>query len=188
MWDSLWQHGMPLVQWGVVLGASLTAAVTDVSSRRIPNLLTGPMFAAGLVYAVAAAGLAGLGDSLVAAVLLAVPYVLLYALAGGGAGDAKMMAAVGAWLGVINGLAALVGVSLAGVVMGLAMAAWRRGLRLAFSRVWYGSLRMVANVQGGGLPGMAEAASGKMRMPYGLAICAGCWLAGAGVLIWRYQT
>ena len=41
------------------------------------------------------------------ALLLGIPFVILFLIAGGGAGDAKMMAAIGAWVGAA--LAALYG-------------------------------------------------------------------------------
>jgi len=46
--------------------------------------------------------------------LLGIPYFLLFAFAGGGAGDAKIMAALGAWVGWHNGIAVVVGVSIGG--------------------------------------------------------------------------
>ena len=40
-----------IIQWGVVIGASLIAAVLDLRARRIPNLLCGPLFITGLIWA-----------------------------------------------------------------------------------------------------------------------------------------
>ena len=185
MWNVLWQEGSPLLQWGVVLGASLAAAFTDVGRRRIPNLLTLPLLLTGLVYGAVAAGAAGLADSLAAAVVLALPYVLLHVLAGGGAGDAKLMAGIGAWLGLANGVAALLAVALAGVLMGVLMAGASGGLRLAMARVRQVSARMVLNYYGAGLPQRPPRGRKRLTMPYGLAICAGCWVAGVAVLVWR---
>ena len=47
---------------------------------------------------------------------------MLFVFAGGGAGDAKMMGALGAWLGLANGVVALVAVALSGAVIGLGYA------------------------------------------------------------------
>ncbi|MEZ6069711.1 MAG: A24 family peptidase [Pirellulales bacterium] len=82
-----------------VAACMTTAAVTDLHSRRIPNWLTVPMAACGLTFhALAPAGF-GLGSSLLGLLvgfsLLLVPYVV----GGGGAGDVKLLAAAGAWLG-----------------------------------------------------------------------------------------
>ena len=59
MWTmTLWNTDMPLIQWGVVIGASLVAATFDVAARRIPNRLTGPMLLTGLAWAIYSGGLA----------------------------------------------------------------------------------------------------------------------------------
>jgi len=107
------------IQWGVVIGASLVAALTDVHRRQIPNLLTFPLLACGLLTSFALRGPIGLADGLAACVILALPYVYLFVFANGGAGDAKLMAALGAWLGVFNGLVVLASVALAGVVLAI---------------------------------------------------------------------
>lgn len=76
---------LPL-QWGVVLGASLVAAWTDLAARRIPNRLTIPVFLLGLLWSTARGGPAGLADSLGGAGVMMLPMVLLFLLVGGGAG------------------------------------------------------------------------------------------------------
>ena len=85
--------------WIVVLAATGIAAITDGLTSRIPNVLTLPLWVAGLVYGALSAGLWGGAESLVASLLLALPYILLFVYAGGGGGDAKIMGALGAWLG-----------------------------------------------------------------------------------------
>ena len=130
MWYStVWDNGMPPIQWGVVIGASLVAALIDLRTQRIPNRLTGTVVVGGLVWATWIGGIGGLADSMLASVLLATPYVLLFLFVGGGAGDAKMMAGVGAWLGVSNGLAALVAVTLSGGLLAIGFAFARKRLR-----------------------------------------------------------
>ena len=51
---------MTVLQWGVVIGASLLAALSDLRERRIPNALTFPLFVVGLIWAAWFGGLAGL--------------------------------------------------------------------------------------------------------------------------------
>ena len=101
----------------------LTAAVYDVRFRRIPNWITvsGVVIGLGLntfLYR----GLPGLVFSLKGLALGFGLYFLLYALHAMGAGDVKMMAAVGALVGwedwfAIFVLTALLGGILAGLVM-----------------------------------------------------------------------
>ena len=190
MWDSpLSAHGYMHFQWGVVIAVSLVAAATDWHSRRIPNVLTVPVLVAGLAWALFVAGGAGLLEALAGVVLMGFPFVLLFVYAGGGAGDAKLMGALGAWLGVSQGLLALVAVLAAGVVFGLAMAAGKRQLRGTLSRLWEGihslfvmvSFRLVPK-PGTGTPPPVQ--PGQVTMPYGIPICAGVCLAAARIFLW----
>lgn len=180
---TLWQQGSPPLQWSIVVVAALAACLTDLRRRRIPNLLTLPLLAVGLAYAGLTAGWAGLADAAAGAVIVAWPCLVLFFRAGGGAGDAKMLAATGAWLGVLNGLAQLTAVMLAGAVIGTVIA-WRAGqLRGIFERTKQTTLNIV-------LVGQSEQSGSqekpnKLTMPYGTAIAAGSVLAAGGVLIWR---
>jgi prepilin peptidase CpaA len=191
MLTTLWDTDLALLQWGVVIGASAVAAVWDVLQHRIPNLLTGPLFISGLIWSVWVGGLGGVGESLVACVIMAGPYVWLFLVAGGGAGDAKMMGAIGVWLGPANGLAALLGVSLAGVVLGLVFLIRRRGLSSAWSALVVGLGELLQRFWGGSGSRPKQGAIIKSeplaKMPYGLAIWSGVCLAAVGVKLWRLQ-
>lgn len=186
---TLWHHGTPLVQWGAVIGASLAAAVCDVRSGRIPNLLTGPALLAGLTWAVWTGGLGGLADAAAGCTMLAAPYVLLFVFVGGGAGDAKLMGAVGAWLGVVNGMVALCSVLFAGVVLavGSALAKKRLGSLLANLARIAAVLVSFLTVHGrpSGTLGLPMGGQESQTIPYGVAICAGICIAAGGVFAWR---
>ena len=114
-------HEMIIYQWGIVIGASCVGAMFDVTSHRIPNWLTGLTLAGGLFFSTWVGGLTRLADSGLATILLALPYVVLFLFAGGGAGDAKMMGAIGSWLGLGHGVVALACVAIVGGIMGLGM-------------------------------------------------------------------
>ncbi len=187
MWTSpLAENGYAAAQWGTLLAATLIATATDLRSRRIPNLLTGPLFVAGLVHAWFAAGVIGLVDGGIASVLVAMPYVLLFVFAGGGAGDAKLMAGVGAWLGLSYGLVALVLTCLSGAVMAMVIA-HRSGRLAAVLADVRQSASAAAPLAASG--SVREAAAhlpttkGKQTMPYGPAILAGVALTGLGVFL-----
>jgi len=81
----------------IVLVASLIAATTDLWKFRVYNFLTFPLLLSGLAYH---GWYGGLGGSLTGALIGFGALIVLHVLGGVGAGDVKLMAGVGAWLGV----------------------------------------------------------------------------------------
>ncbi|MHC4291976.1 MAG: A24 family peptidase [Planctomycetota bacterium] len=176
-----------IFQWGVVLVASLVAALIDIKSRRIPNVLTLPLLAAGLVQAAWFDGFDGLKSSLLAAVVLGLPYVLLFVFAGGGAGDAKLMAAIGAWLGLSSGIAALMAISICAVVCALLKAIFARRFFEVLNniRVMMLSFMLFLSTKGAAkyaTPMETADDETALTIPYGPAIFAG--LVAAAVYCW----
>jgi prepilin peptidase CpaA len=175
------------LQWIAVIGASLVAATIDFRTRRIPNWLTGSLFLAGISWAVWSAGWRGMGDSLSAAVLLAFPYMILFTIAGGGAADAKMMGALGAWLGMVNGCAALLAVCVSGAVLGIAYAFFKRQA----TSVTANMLLICSGVFSfaAGQRKWSEAAQllpdpkYMLKIPYGIAIFTGVLLAAGSIAL-----
>ena len=140
--------------------------------------MTGPVLLGGLVWAASIGGLAGLADATAGCLLLAFPYVLLFVFFGGGAGDAKLMAAVGAWLGVINGMVVLVSVLLSGLVLAVGFALVKK----QFVSVLANVVRMVTIValfpvlvgDGSGRPaGLLPRTQDMQKIPYAISIFAG---------------
>jgi prepilin peptidase CpaA len=84
----------------VVLTASVVAGVTDVWKFKVYNALTLPLLLSGLLYHAVVGGWAGFLGSLVGG-LFGFGLLLVFFLRGGmGGGDVKLMAGIGAWLGV----------------------------------------------------------------------------------------
>lgn len=103
-----------------ILGATLLflvpCMVSDFRTMRIPNRLTGPAMLAGIALNVVYGGWGGASASFGGALLVTVLLFGPFALGGVGAGDVKMMTAVGALLGPRLALYSLiVGVALGGV-------------------------------------------------------------------------
>ncbi len=189
MGSPLWNHPMLYVQWGAVLGTSLVAALIDIRTRRIPNLLTFPSLVAGVVCAAVIGGFGGLLDSVFGCLLLATPFVVLFLFAGGGAGDAKLMGALGAWLGIASGIVALVAVLATGAVIGLCYALSKKRLTRVLKRVgemgsqWLLGALLTGRVRplGASSPKQEE----MLAMPYGVSIFSGVTLAATVVLVWH---
>jgi len=105
----------------------LLATRADVRTRKIPNLLTASALLLGVAVHAALEGPAGAGNALVGALVaggLLFPGWLLRCT---GAGDVKLMAAVGAWLGHPQSLLAALVSLIAGGVIALVIAL-RRGM------------------------------------------------------------
>lgn len=181
------------VQWGAVLGASLAAAVLDIRHGRIPNMLTLSLWLMGLAKATCVGGSAGLGGALELSVLLALPYVALYFLAGGGAGDAKLMGAIGAWLSFEEGVTVFCCVAVTGMVLALLRIAAHHERKNALSGL-LASLYLLAIAWSTGPRGWKLLASsaqdpsspqaGQVTLPYGIAIFIGVCLAAVGAGTW----
>jgi prepilin peptidase CpaA len=98
----------------VVVSAVGVAVITDVWKFKVHNLLTIPLLLSGLVYHGVTGGWEGFGGSVLGSLSGFGLLVGFYVLGGMGAGDVKLMAALGAWLGplltvclfVVSGLAA----------------------------------------------------------------------------------
>lgn len=117
---------LPLLAGAILL--SLIAGWTDWRSRRIPNWLTVPGFAAGVAASAALGGWSGLRESLLGTSLafaLLLPFWLLKSL---GAGDLKFAAAIGAYTGPGRLLDILIGSVFVAGVMALVLVIYKRRL------------------------------------------------------------
>jgi prepilin peptidase CpaA len=156
----------------VVLASGLVAAtVIDIRSRRIPNELTAAM--TGIGIALAASGTSGvsLGASLAGLVLGLALMMPGYALGATGAGDVKLMAAVGTLVGPSLVLSAFLFTAVAGGVLAVIVASRRNRLGATLARTG----RLVTAP--GAAPGEIKAAPGASRFAYGPAIAIGSVLA-----------
>lgn len=91
---------MPVIPLLVVVVAVIAAAATDLMQFKIHNRLTLPLLAFGLIYHAVADGLIGFLDSSCGAAL-GFGFLFIFYLAGGmGGGDVKLLASLGAWLGI----------------------------------------------------------------------------------------
>jgi len=83
----------------VVLVAVATAVVTDVRAFKIHNVVTFPLIVTGVAYHGVVGGWEGLWLSVAGMCVGAVIPLLMFLCGGMGAGDVKLMAGIGAWLG-----------------------------------------------------------------------------------------
>ena len=119
-----------------VFTITLFATVTDLRCRRIPNALTFTGALLGLIYSVVAYGGAGALSSLEGWALGLALWLPFYALGGMGAGDVKLLACVGAWMGPAGVVRVAIYASIAGGALALLVAFRHRYLRRAFENIW----------------------------------------------------
>jgi prepilin peptidase CpaA len=83
----------------IAVAIAVTACITDLRSRQIPNLLTFGGALTALVFHTTHAGRGGLLISVSGSGLAVILFLLPFALGGLGGGDLKLLAALGAWIG-----------------------------------------------------------------------------------------
>ena len=117
--------------------AMAIAAIWDLRTRKIPNLLTYPVMLFGLGYYGILDGLVGIGFSLAGLILGIGMFLIPYLLGGMGAGDAKLMGAAGAVLGPKGVIIAAVMSILIGLVYAMVLLLIHHDYcRSLFHRVW----------------------------------------------------
>ncbi len=155
-----------------VLSAGLViATVVDLRTRRIPNLLTGAMVIAGLGLAALGLGSISVGAAMLGGVVGLVLMLPGHALGATGAGDVKLMAAVGSLLGPLVVVNAVLFTAVAGGVLAVTVAIQRRRLGLTLA----GTGRMIAAPSD--IKGEIVSGAPASRFAYGPAIAAGSMLA-----------
>ncbi len=152
----------------------ILAAWIDGRELKVPNWITFPMILSGLVYSTCVGGLGGLGAGLLGMCVGLLTLLPLYAVGGMGAGDVKLMAGIGAWLGWEITFAAFCVSTVVGALMAVVMVLWKRSMKhhyenfLLILSEWmviknpYELSRIAAKRK----PTM-------MLLPYGIPICIG---------------
>lgn len=111
------------IAWVVSL-ILIEAAVIDGRSLKVPNWLTYHFLLAGLALAFVAGGSAKLLWSMEGALVGLATLLPLYAIGGMGAGDVKLMAGLGAWIGPWLAFEAFVASAVVGSGIALVMMAY----------------------------------------------------------------
>ncbi len=167
------QSEIQVIYLGATCICAAISAAFDVRSRRIPNLITGPCLLAGLLLHGLIDSWHGLLSSLAAGLICFAVFLIFHMAGGMGAGDVKLIAAVGCLAGLPHVAFLLVFTALAGGAMAVGLALYRGRLREAFFNL--GAL--VKHHAEAGLiphPELNVRNGATLRLPYGIAIAAGC--------------
>ena len=163
----------------------VVAAVIDGLQLKVPNWITFPMVISGWIYSTAAFGWEGLGWSLVGTVVGLALLMPAYAIGGMGAGDVKLLAGVGAWVGATHTFFAFAATTIVGGVIAVIMVVSRPTWSKHRDQFWviFGEILTIKD------PNKlaeiaAERKSSMMLLPYGIPIAIGSigWFAFAGLL------
>lgn len=155
---------------------AIIGSIYDVKSRRVPNLLTGPAIIFGLLIHLALGGWQEMLIAAAAGLICGLVFLVFYLAGGMGAGDVKLIAAVGCLCGLHYIVAVLAFTAIAGGVMAVGLALVRGRLKETLLNV----AALVMHHKSEGLtphPEINVLNAGTLRLPYALAIMAGCALA-----------
>jgi prepilin peptidase CpaA len=169
---------LTLVSMGLLLLASVW---TDVKGGKIPNRIVFPGLVLGILFNAVLPGGLGLLNAMGGVLVGLAALLPMYLLRVMGAGDVKLMAMVGASLGLEGVFGAVVGTFLAGGVLSLVYA-WRMGmLRHMLQNIRYILYSSTVKISNGSLPTLEDAPKMTGSFPYAVAITIGTF----GYLIWK---
>jgi prepilin peptidase CpaA len=177
----------PIFQWAAMklslectylLLASLCAsagAISDARSRRIPNLLTGTSIAFGLLLHLETGGWRQMGMAAVAGLAGGAVFFIFFVVGAMGAGDLKLMAAISLIAGFGYLAELFLAIAFTGGVFALVLAISRGRLRTTLANV----VSLIQHHAASGAlphPDLNLDNPHALRLPYSVAIAAGCWI------------
>ena len=119
----------------IAIAVALLACVFDLRERRIPNALTFSAALAAFAAAAMTGGVHAVGLSAAGFGIGLVFWLPIYALGGMGAGDVKLLAAIGAWLGPLGVIHAALATAIAGALLAIVVAIAKRRVRQTSSNI-----------------------------------------------------
>ena len=168
----------------IIICVTITAAILDVRTRRLPNWFTVPVLIGGLLFHVVTGGMAGLLTALGGFATGFGILLVLWLIGGGGGGDVKLMGALGAWLGATSTVAVVVlsaglaaAFSIAVILVGVA----KHGLTYVKRRhLVKAEDRVTKKVKANKEEELADRKTRRRLVPYALPVAFSTW----AVLVW----
>jgi prepilin peptidase CpaA len=161
-----------MIAGAIYTGILLYAALGDLRSRRIPNRMVLVLAMGGFGFSVGMApllsGALRASGGLVTGLVCWLPF---YMLGWVGAGDVKLFAASGSWLGATRTIEAAVVAAIVGAVLALTYVVWNHGLRRAIETAWLAAAAPAV------LASSANSGRSSRSLPYGVALAAGALVA-----------
>lgn len=156
----------------VILVALFTAVAffVDVKSGKLPNWLTMPALLIGVAFHAAVHGWGGLSHSLLGSLVGFALLFVLFLIGGGGGGDVKFMAALGAWFGPVL----VVIVFVVSAVLALIITVGVVAAKMAFRAKTDKSAASDASAAEGSAGDKLNVA--RQTIPYGVPVCLASWI------------
>ena len=117
---------MRMIEHAPLIAMLLWAAVADIRARRVPNWISMGLAISGLILSCSSWGHISPSQALLGLCAGFVVALLLHLLGGIGAGDVKLLAGVGAWIGPVMVLIAFAGAAIIGMFIAIAMSRERK--------------------------------------------------------------
>jgi prepilin peptidase CpaA len=165
-------HSTVLTLYSAGLLWAIAGAICDITSSRVPNFLTVPAMSCALMLHMVFGGWVELRSSLLGGLIGGAIFFIFYLAGGMGAGDVKLIAALGCFTGLPNIGHLLVSTALVGGVIAVAVTIYRHSFRQTISNL--GSL--ILHHRAFGLtphPAINVGNAQNFRLPYALPIFVG---------------
>jgi prepilin peptidase CpaA len=131
-----------IIPLSILIVILIITTIYDIKFHRIPNWLTFPTMAAGIGYHTYMKGIQGLLFSIEGLFLGLALFIVFYLTAGMGAGDIKLMGAVGGLIGYKGVFMAFLGTALVGGIYALILLTLHGHLKETIKR--YGAILKVS--------------------------------------------
>jgi prepilin peptidase CpaA len=170
-----------LLHLGALSALCALAVAHDLLFRRIPNGLVLAGIALGILFQIVSPALAepsqltriGFSGALLGGLIGLGLFLPLYCLRAMGAGDVKLLAMVGVWLGPISVAWAALWTLLAGGMLAVVVALWSGVLRQVCANMLAMLTSSLIRAQAGTPAALEGPTHTTGRLPYAVAICCG---------------
>ena len=149
---------------------TIISTLYDLKTGKIPNFITLPAIVLGLILNAYYSGLEGLKDSLLGMILGILLLLIPFVLHGLGAGDVKLLAAIGALNGSTFVFYTFLYSAMAGGLLALAIALFRGQIYTVMTNVWVSLQGITLGVQDVDRPLVVTSG---LKFPYGVAFLIG---------------